>query len=268
MPGSVISMTPTAVFPETLSRAFTETQTYAANVAEYHDGSSQQLALVSAPRHAWRLSKHLPPADLVTLRDFILIHIADSFWFYSPKETVPPNTSDPTGVDPIGRYAVRINSDWSQSMGIALCDTTVELIEVTSLEEAEMVNHLTDLWITLQPPRGMLIGGADLAPPLKVLLPSDAYALRVCAAVATSKQGSVGKMDMQYETPAHVLHNVFPGGVGSTGADIDGEVVTDFVSDPVDIPNGSKIYLSIQTAFTPGVDDELTLQVRGEVVLV
>ena len=153
MPGPVRSMTPMVVFPETLSRAFQEVQTYTARVCEYHDGSAQQGAMVSAPRHAWRLTKRLPPADLVALRDFVRLHIADTFFFYNPKECVPPYVGDPTGVATAGRYAVRVNSDWSQSCGIALTDAVVELIEVASM------TVLMNTWITLSPVKGLSAPG-------------------------------------------------------------------------------------------------------------
>ena len=269
MPGSVKFFEPTAVFPETLSRAFTETQTFAANISEYHDGSAQQGALVAFSRHSWKLTERLPPTLLVALRDFMLLHIADNFWFYNPKETNPPNTSDPYGMDPVGRYAVRFNSNWDQSMGIALGDATVELIEVTSIEEAEMVNHLVDIWITLSPPKGIVSGGGDYAPPLQVLLPSDDYAFRCCAAVAKSKLGSTGTMDMLFKPPGGSYSSVFPGVIGLSGIAIDSGVSETFVSTIVDIPNGSDIRLDVQDAFVPAaMADELTLQVRGEVVRV
>jgi len=130
MPGTVIFSTPVAVFPGTLSKAFTETQTYTALVSEYHDGSSQTGARVSAPRHSWKLAKRLNPAGMTALSAFIALHIADTFYFYNPKETSPANTWDATGAATAGRYTVRINSDWSESIGLARTDAAVELIEV------------------------------------------------------------------------------------------------------------------------------------------
>ena len=130
MPGTVNFSTPAAVFPGTLSRAFTETHAYEALVSEYHDGSSQRGALVSAPRHSWKLAKRLAPPEMAALREFIALHIADTFYFYNPKETSPVNTWDATGAATAGRYTVRVNSDWSESVGIARTDAAVELIEV------------------------------------------------------------------------------------------------------------------------------------------
>jgi hypothetical protein len=250
-------MIPVAVFPEMLSRAFSEVQTWAANVSEFHDGSSQRGSLVDAPRHSWRLTKRLPPAALVALYDFLSLHVADSFYFYNPSETVPPNHGDETGVATAGRYALRWNSDWSQSTGIALTDAAVELIEVASM------SVLMNTWITLSPAKGLSAAGEDLAPPLGVLLASDSYAFRCLSATAKSKFGSIGYFDVLYK-PAGASEwiSIFPGGVG---IEIDAARVTVFSDVPLDIPNGSDIRLDC-LSISPVSDDEFSVQIRGDVV--
>jgi hypothetical protein len=131
MPTGVIQLaTPTVVMPLSLSRAFTETQTWPARVNEYHDGTTQRSAMLSMPRRSWALTKHLPPTALLALRSFWHAQGVASFYFYNPAETNPPYSYDPTGVAAAGRYAVRFASPWSQQTGIASIDAAVELIEV------------------------------------------------------------------------------------------------------------------------------------------
>jgi len=136
MPNSIRGATSVGVMPQTLCRAFSETLVWAAAASDYHDGSVQRAALVDVPRRSWVLGIRLTPAQLVTLRNWWETHTADAFYFYNPKETVPPNTPDPTGVATDGRYLVRFDSPWSESMGIALGDVAVHLIEVASAAEA------------------------------------------------------------------------------------------------------------------------------------
>lgn len=137
MPGYVRGLTGTDVFPLTLSRAFSEQQTYAISGNEYHDGSSQRAARVDRPRHSWRLAKRLTPTQLATLQAFWLAHVGTAFYFYNPKEASPANSYDATGAATTGRYLVRFASDWSQSVGIALSDVPVELIEVASVADVD-----------------------------------------------------------------------------------------------------------------------------------
>ena len=136
MPNSVRGATSVGVLPHTLCRSFSETQVFASLTSEYHDGSAQRVVLVSVPRHAWNLGKRLTPGEMEALRSWWDAHAADAFYFYNPKETVRPNHPDPTGVATAGRYLVRFDSDWSETLGIALGDASVRLIEVASADEA------------------------------------------------------------------------------------------------------------------------------------
>jgi phage-related protein len=130
MPGTIRSAVPTAVLPHSLCTAFTAQRVMAARVNEYHDGTTHRSAIVAASRKSWRLSKRLPPVDIIALRNFIQAHPAGAFWFYDPRETSPVFSYDPTGVATAGRYAVRWASDWSQATDVSLTNVGIEIIEV------------------------------------------------------------------------------------------------------------------------------------------
>jgi len=131
MPFGVLNLvTPTVVMPLSFSRAFTETRTWPARVNEYHDGTTQRSPMLSLPRRSWALTKHLPPAALLALRNFWQAQCLASFYFYDPAETVPRYSYDPTGAAPAGRYCVRFASAWSQQTGMGSADAAVELMEL------------------------------------------------------------------------------------------------------------------------------------------
>lgn len=156
MPGYVKGPTVTAVLPFSLCRAYSESQVYAARTNEYHDGSSQRAALVSTPRHSWKLTKRLSPTDIGTLRSFWLSNVASAFYFYNLKE----GAHDPTGVLTTGRYVVRFDSDWQESTGIALSDSALALIEVANaVDVTNPIGAIKTITITVessfrQPPDG------------------------------------------------------------------------------------------------------------------
>ena len=54
----------------------------------------------------------------------------EPFYFCDPYETSPKFTYDPTGVAVTGRYTVRFNSDWSQSVTPGRSDVQIEIIEL------------------------------------------------------------------------------------------------------------------------------------------
>jgi phage-related protein len=118
------------VFPAELSRAFTETRQFACRVNEYHDGTTQRMALVSSSRRSWKCTRRLAPAEMAVLRAFLLAHPTDAFYFYSPKETSPLFTADPTGAATSGRYKVRLNGDINETIYIPRAEVEIELVEV------------------------------------------------------------------------------------------------------------------------------------------
>jgi hypothetical protein len=126
MPGVLRLYAPGAVFPASLSVAFTEVQTWPARANEYHDGATQRTAMLGKVQRTWKLTKRLSPSALSALLAFWQAQGAGAFWFYNPSETL---VYDPTGVATVGRYRVRFEGPWSQSIGLARADVPVQLVE-------------------------------------------------------------------------------------------------------------------------------------------
>jgi hypothetical protein len=133
MPGSVNLAVSNGVLPKSLCTAFTEKRNWESQSNEYHDGSRQSKALVSTSRKAWSLKKRLNPTLLDALYTFWAANQNTVFYFYSPFEPrsglAPGSNYDATGVSEAGRYLVRFNSDWSEAVGIARTDVSIDLLE-------------------------------------------------------------------------------------------------------------------------------------------
>jgi len=132
MPGNVQNASATAVMPASLSRAFAHTREYPVIDNEYRNGESQRSTQASTSRKKWTLSKRLTPAQLQALRNFYEARKGahEPFYFYDPYETSPKFSYDPTGTAAAGRYTVRFNSEWSQSVTPGRSDVQIELIEL------------------------------------------------------------------------------------------------------------------------------------------
>ncbi len=132
MPGSVQNAAAVAVIPQSLCRAFTHVREYPVIDNEYRNGESQRSVQAATSRKRWRLSKRLPPAALQTLRDFYDARKgpAEAFYFYDPYETNPKFSYDPTGAALNGRYTVRFDSDWGESVTPGRSDVQIELVEL------------------------------------------------------------------------------------------------------------------------------------------
>lgn len=140
MPGSVANASvPTVsghplVFPQSLCRAFTEIRTFPARVNEYHDGTTHRQALVSTSRRSWKLTERLTPAQIATLRTFMLTYPTTPFYFYDPKEPasgqMEGSNYDPTGASTTGRYTARLSGDLEETIYIPRAEVNVELVEV------------------------------------------------------------------------------------------------------------------------------------------
>lgn len=132
MPGSVANAAPITVMPNSLSRAFVHTREYPVIDKEYRNGESQRSVEAFISRKKWTLTKRLTQAQLTALRTFYdARHGAlEPFYFYDPYETNPKFSYDPTGAAVTGRYTVRFNSDWSQSVNPGRSDVQIELIEL------------------------------------------------------------------------------------------------------------------------------------------
>jgi hypothetical protein len=140
MPGSVancvipiVSGNP-LVFPFALCRAFTESSAFAARVNEYHDGTTQRAAVVTTSRKSWKLTERLTPAQMATLRTFLLTYPTTAFYFYDLKQPTTGQLEganyDPTGAALPGRYSVRLNGDLIETIYIARTEIGVELVEI------------------------------------------------------------------------------------------------------------------------------------------
>jgi hypothetical protein len=132
MPGSVQNAAPTTVLPQSLCRAFTHSREYPVVENEYRNGESQRSAQAATSRKRWRLAKRLTPAQLAQLRDFFEARAGSlqPFFFYDGLESTPRWNYDPTGVDPNGRFTVRFDSAWNQSVTLGRADVEIELIEL------------------------------------------------------------------------------------------------------------------------------------------
>jgi hypothetical protein len=119
MPYNVIIGTPVQVMPIGLMAAFEEESERKALIDQgYAYGESTRLALTLTSRKRFRVSRRLTPAQADALRAFYLsTRHGQSFWFYNLRETQPPGSFDPTGGNPIGRYAVVWDSPLTQSAG-------------------------------------------------------------------------------------------------------------------------------------------------------
>lgn len=153
MPAGIVRSTvPTTVLPFSLSRSFVESQAWPARVNEYHDGTAQRSAMLARPRRSWQLAKHIPSGLFDQLRTFWQVQGVGGFHFYSPKETDPPFSYDPTGAAKAGRYWMRFANAWSESSTVGpLQDAAIELIEVfhgkliLAKDLAVLIDHTTSL---------------------------------------------------------------------------------------------------------------------------
>ena len=95
----VANAAPSAVLPQTLSRAFVHEREYPVIDNEYRNGESQRSAQASTSRKKWTLTKRLTPSQLATLRTFYDARNGshEPFYFYDPYETNPKFSYDPTG---------------------------------------------------------------------------------------------------------------------------------------------------------------------------
>ncbi|HEU0180306.1 MAG TPA: hypothetical protein VFV58_39220 [Blastocatellia bacterium] len=129
MPGNVGPGAPTEVMPWALCAAFTEELRYEAYVDSYMDGSSDRAALMSNPRHFFRMTQRLKPTQYTSLFNFYKAHLTKAFWFYSVFET-PGFTYDPTGANPVGRYCVVFDGSFNDQISLARSQASFGLREV------------------------------------------------------------------------------------------------------------------------------------------
>lgn len=130
MPNNLQPANPTAVMPAHLCRAFQEELRLEALINNYPDGSSDRNALALNVRHYFKLTQGLNGTDWQNLRNFFNTWQGRAFYFYNLRETVPPWTWDPSGQDPIGRYTVVFDGQWSDTYNLVRTDVQLALREV------------------------------------------------------------------------------------------------------------------------------------------
>lgn len=133
MPDSVAAANPTTVLPWSVARSFQSTRTYAIDQNRYPDGSVQTRVITSSSRRSWSIAQRLTAAQLATLRQLFIDGDGqcEEFWFYDVYETSPQFSYDNTGAATTGRYAVRFNGPYRQSLDRGRNPAEYALLEVS-----------------------------------------------------------------------------------------------------------------------------------------
>ena len=131
MPGNVASYgSGLDVLPNQTVSAFAETRTYETVMNGYPDGWAQVRALVTLSRKRFVQERPLTATAMAALLAFYLAHIGQAFYFYDLALTSPIYTYDATGVSTTGRYTVRFDGTWSETMMLGRWHCGVSLVEV------------------------------------------------------------------------------------------------------------------------------------------
>jgi hypothetical protein len=111
MPGNVQSSTANGVMPSGLLSAFSEDFAWRTYENSYPDGASTRGVRVNTSQRRFRLKRALSAAQFTAMMTFLQGQRGRAFYFYHLLETVPINTPDPSGSNPVGRYLVTLESD-------------------------------------------------------------------------------------------------------------------------------------------------------------
>jgi hypothetical protein len=130
MPNNLNPANPQGVMPKQLCKSFQEELRLEALLNQYPDGSSDRNALALNVRHYFRMTQGLNGADWAAMRQFYIQQQGRAFYFYNLRETVPPYSWDPSGQNPIGRYTVVFDGQWSDIFNLARTDVALQLREV------------------------------------------------------------------------------------------------------------------------------------------
>jgi hypothetical protein len=129
MPDSVQLASVDAVLPFALAAAFTEVVTWPVVASErYRDGRMQVRSDAALPRRSWALSRLLPYADWIELRDFWDDRKGAMlpFYFYPRRADY-----DPTGASPVGRHRVRFDAALSHEYRLGRWPVSIRVIEIS-----------------------------------------------------------------------------------------------------------------------------------------
>ena len=131
MPGSVANAAPSTIFPVSLSAGFVHSREYPMVENQYRNGESQRQRLADTNRKSWRIRKrHMKQTDWEALQAFWTARRGPSqpFYFYDPWETSPKFTMTPSGTT--GRYTVRFDGVWQQSVNRNSVEVEISIIEL------------------------------------------------------------------------------------------------------------------------------------------
>jgi hypothetical protein len=140
------------VFPQSLSTAYSESQSFPVLTNQYHDGTVQ-ISLIQdganlpRPARVWKLSKKLTAAQLATLQSFYYAMQGGSgppaytggaapaarFYFYDVFAATPVGSNyDPTGANTTGRVVVFFRGQFSYTGQLQRVEVSdIALVEVT-----------------------------------------------------------------------------------------------------------------------------------------
>jgi len=134
MPGNVQNALPAEVMPDSLYTLFEQSRERAVRENVYANGESQRAARTTTSRKSWSASKRLTADELDELRGFLQDRRGiEAFYFYDGMETSPKWSFDPTGMDPTGRYTVRVaEASIAQATYLgSRAEISITLVEVT-----------------------------------------------------------------------------------------------------------------------------------------
>lgn len=132
MPGSIANAAPTTVMPWALARVMVHSREYPVLENDYKNGENQRTLLGATSRKRWSFQSRLTPTQAQALRNFYDARSGgkDPFYIYDVYETVS-FAYDATGVLTTGRYVVRFDGQWQQTVDIGgRVNCSVQVVEV------------------------------------------------------------------------------------------------------------------------------------------
>lgn len=129
MPSSVELTSVDTVLPYALAAAFSEVVTWPVVASDrYRDGRMQVRSDAALPRRSWAITRLLPYADWLVLRDFWEDRRGAMlpFYFYPRRAD-----HDPTGASPEGRHRVRFDGGLSNEYRLGRWSVSFRLIEIS-----------------------------------------------------------------------------------------------------------------------------------------
>lgn len=131
MPGNVANAAPSLVLPNALCTAYSQAREWAVDWNPYKSAECQARARTTTSRKTWQQTRKLTPSALVTLRNFYdsVNGPVTPFYFYDTRDDQTA-VYDATGVLTAGRYTVRFEGKWQQTMNLSRGDAGLALVEL------------------------------------------------------------------------------------------------------------------------------------------